>query len=122
MIKVLQFGEGNFLRTFVDYYFDELNVEGGDYGVNIVKPITFGSLEKFVKQDNKYHVVLRGSVNGQPVEKVKKINVLQNAEDTPWDFVENLADLLDAVPVAVIGRKAILYRRSSRENFAHIEV
>ena len=40
MIKVMQYGEGNFLRTFVDYYFDELNVEGGDYGVNIVKPIT----------------------------------------------------------------------------------
>ncbi len=78
MIKILQFGEGNFLRTFVDYYFDELNIEGGDYAVNIVKPITFGSLEKFVKQNNKYHVVLRGSVKGQAVEKVKEINVLQN--------------------------------------------
>ena len=51
-----------------------------------------------------------------------KINILQNAEDSPWDLIENLADLLDAVPVAVIGRKGILYRRSSRENFAHIEV
>lgn len=81
MIKVLQYGEGNFLRTFVDYYFDELNNEGGDYGVNIVKPITFGSLEKFEKQDNKYHVILRGSVNGKPVETVKKINVLQSVVD-----------------------------------------
>ena len=81
MIKVLQFGEGNFLRTFVDYYFDELNNEGGDYGVNIVKPITFGTLEKFEKQNNKYHVILRGSVNGKPVETVKKINVLQNVVD-----------------------------------------
>ena len=53
---------------------------------------------------------------------MSKINILQNAEDTPWDLIENLADLLDAVPVAVIGRKGILYRRSSRENFAHIEV
>ncbi len=78
MIKVMQYGEGNFLRTFVDYYFDELNVEGGDYGVNIVKPITFGTLERFEKQNNKYHVILRGSVNGKPVETVKKINVLQN--------------------------------------------
>ena len=51
-----------------------------------------------------------------------KINILQNAEDEPWDLIENLADFLDAVPVAVIGRKGILYRRSSRENFAHIEV
>ena len=51
-----------------------------------------------------------------------KINVLQNAEETAWDFIENLAELLDAVPVAVIGRKGILYRRSSRDNFTHIEV
>jgi len=77
MVKVMQYGEGNFLRTFVDYYFDNLNEEGGDYGVNIVKPITFGTLEKFKKQNNKYHVVLRGSVNGKPVETVRKINVLQ---------------------------------------------
>ena len=78
MIKVLQYGEGNFLRTFVDYYFDSLNDEGENYGVNIVKPITFGTLEKFDKQNNKYHVILRGSVNGETVETVKKINVLQN--------------------------------------------
>ena len=31
MIKVVQFGEGNFLRTFVDLYFDTLNKEGGEY-------------------------------------------------------------------------------------------
>ena len=37
MIKVLQFGEGNFLRTFVDAYFDTLNKEGaGEYSVDIV--------------------------------------------------------------------------------------
>lgn len=78
MIKVMQYGEGNFLRTFVDYYFDNLNEEGGDYGVNIVKPITFGTLERFERQNNKYHVVLRGSVNGKSVETVRKINVLQS--------------------------------------------
>ena len=53
-VKVLQFGEGNFLRTFVDLYFDTLNKEGGDYKVNIVKPITFGTLDKFKAQNNKY--------------------------------------------------------------------
>ena len=51
MIKILQYGEGNFLRTFVDLYFDTLNKENvGEYSVNIVKPITFGSLERFEKQ------------------------------------------------------------------------
>ena len=76
MIKVLQYGEGNFLRTFADYYFDCLNKEGGEYSVNIVKPITFGTLEKFKEQKNKYHIVLRGVKEGKAVEDVYKIDVL----------------------------------------------
>ena len=51
-----------------------------------------------------------------------KVNILPNSEDDAVNLAENVADLLDAVPVAVIGRKAIFYRRSSRENFAHLEV
>ncbi len=78
MVKVVQFGEGNFLRTFVDLYFDTLNKEGGDYKVNIIKPITFGSLENFVKQDNKYHIVLRGVKDGKDVENVYKVDVLES--------------------------------------------
>ena len=78
MIKVLQFGEGNFLRTFVDHYFNTLNEEGGDYKVDIVKPITFGTLDKFEKQNNKYHIVLRGVKEGKAVEDVYKIDVLGN--------------------------------------------
>ena len=70
MIKVLQYGEGNFLRTFADYYFDCLNKEGGEYSVNIVKPITFGTLEKFKEQKNKYHIVLRGVKEGKVNGKI----------------------------------------------------
>lgn len=78
MIKAVQFGEGNFLRTFVDLYFDTLNKEGGSYKVNIVKPITFGSLEKFARQNNKYHVVLRGVKEGKAVKNVYKVDVLES--------------------------------------------
>ena len=81
MIKVMQYGEGNFLRTFVDAYFDTLCEEGGDYGVYIVKPITFGTLERFEKQNNKYHIVLRGVEDGKDVEKVRKISVLKDVID-----------------------------------------
>ena len=82
MIKILQFGEGNFLRTFVDAYFDTLNEEGlGEYGVHIVKPITFGTLEKFDRQNNQYHIVLRGAENGEAVEKVRKIRVIAQTID-----------------------------------------
>ena len=77
MIKVLQYGEGNFLRTFVDAYFDTLNKSGkGEYAVSIVKPITFGTLERFEKQNNKYHIVLRGVEEGKDVENVYAIDCL----------------------------------------------
>lgn len=81
MVKIMQYGEGNFLRTFVDAYFHTLNQEGGDYGVYIVKPITFGSLEKFKQQNNEYHIVLRGVEKGTAVEKVYQIHSVQAAID-----------------------------------------
>ncbi len=82
MVKILQYGEGNFLRTFVDAYFDTLNKQGnGEYQVNIAKPITFGSLERFVKQNNKYHIVLRGMEKGKAVENVYNIDVLGSVMD-----------------------------------------
>lgn len=86
MIKIVQFGEGNFLRTFVDLYFDTLNGEGGEYSVDIVKPIKFGTLEKFVKQNNKYHVVLRGMAGGKAVENVYPVNVLHDVIDPFTDY------------------------------------
>lgn len=87
MIKVVQFGEGNFLRTFVDLYFDTLNKEGKDYKVNIIKPITFGSLDNFVKQNNKYHIVLRGVESGKTVQDVYNVDVLESVS-SPFEDIE----------------------------------
>ena len=92
MVKVLQYGEGNFLRTFVDVYFDTLNKnDGGMYAVNIVKPITFGTLERFEKQGNKYHIVLRGMENGKSVENVYKVDCLENVIDPFADYESYIA-------------------------------
>lgn len=49
-----------------------------------------------------------------------KINVLTNAEDDAKALGAQLADALKGECVAVIGRKIILYRRSSRKDFDHI--
>ena len=49
-----------------------------------------------------------------------KVNILETADMDARNLAENIAELLDAVPVAVIGRKAIFYRYSSRENYAHL--
>ena len=50
-----------------------------------------------------------------------KINVLTNAEEDVRSLAAELAVTLRAECVAVIGRKVILYRRSSRKDFKHIE-
>lgn len=50
-----------------------------------------------------------------------KVNVLANAEDEAKETGVSLAAALKAECVAVIGRKVILYRRSSRKDFEHIE-
>ena len=78
MIKVVQFGEGNFLRSFVDHYFNELNSKGHNYQVDIVKPRPFGLLDKYARQNNKYTVLLRGYLNGAPYESIEKINVISS--------------------------------------------
>lgn len=79
-MKIIQFGEGNFLRTFVDAYFDALNKEGvGKYEVEIVKPIPYGSLDQFAKQGNRYHIVLRGMAGGKEVEDVYEISSVGKA-------------------------------------------
>lgn len=65
-VKVLQFGEGNFLRGFVDYMIDIANEKGEfDGDIVLVKPIEFGSLDRFHAQESQYTVSLRGIVDGK---------------------------------------------------------
>lgn len=51
-----------------------------------------------------------------------KVNILENADGVPREIGEELAARLGAECVIVIGRKAVLYRRSSRKNFEHIQL
>lgn len=74
-IKVLQFGQGNFLRAFADLFIQNLNDNTDFHGsVVIVKPTDRGNLDKFRAQDNKYHVIKQGLVSGKPVQQVTRID------------------------------------------------
>ncbi len=65
-IKVLQFGEGGFLRAFVDYMIDVANEKGVfDGNIVIVKPIEFGNLDFFHEQDCQYTLSMRGKENNE---------------------------------------------------------
>ena len=49
-----------------------------------------------------------------------KINILENADGDPQDIGRELAEKLSAECVIVIGRKAVLYRKSNRKDVEHI--
>ncbi|MCH5146840.1 MAG: YhbY family RNA-binding protein [Clostridiales bacterium] len=49
-----------------------------------------------------------------------KINILENADGDPQEIGRALAEKLSAECVIVIGRKAVLYRKSSRKDVEHI--
>ena len=86
-IRVLQFGEGNFLRAFVDYMIDIAN-EKTDFngGIVLVKPIPFGTLEQFRKQDCRYTVLLRGIRDGERYEETRMITSVEDVVDTGEDY------------------------------------
>ena len=93
MIKIAQFGEGNFLRTFADAYFDCLNKTTKEqYEVHIIKPIVYGNLEWFEKQNNRYHIVLRGTVANKDVEDVYEINSVKEVI-SPFDDINRFYEL-----------------------------
>lgn len=79
-IKIVQFGEGNFLRAFVDYMIDVANeTELFDGAIVVLKPIEFGNLDSFKEQDCKYTVTLRGKQEGKEVVTNRIITSVKEA-------------------------------------------
>lgn len=73
--KVLQFGEGNFLRAFVDYWFDIANEKAGWNGKCVlVQPIAPGLAKEINEQEGLYTLYLRGSEKGQKVDDKRVIS------------------------------------------------
>ena len=73
--KVLQFGEGNFLRAFVNYWFDLANEKAGWNGKCVlVQPIAPGLANLINEQEGLYTLYLRGSQNGKKVDDKRVIS------------------------------------------------
>lgn len=92
-IRVVQFGEGNFLRGFVDYMIDIANESGKFNGdIVLIKPIEFGSLDMFHEQDCQYTVSLRGIVDGEAKVQNRVVTAVADAVDTYQEY-EKYMDL-----------------------------
>ena len=78
--RIIQFGEGNFLRAFVDWIVWNMNQKTNFNGsVVIVQPIERGMVDWLNGQDCLYHVNLQGRLNGEAVNSLERIDVVSRA-------------------------------------------
>lgn len=92
--KVMQFGEGNFLRAFADDFIDIANERAGFNGkVVMVQPISSGLSELINKQEGLYTLYLRGNEKGRKVDDKRVISCCSRALNPygEWDKVLELA-------------------------------
>lgn len=85
--RVIQFGEGNFLRAFVDWIISNMN-EKTDFNASVVvvQPIKNGMVDVLNSQDGLYHVNLQGLDKGEVVNSFRMIDVISRALNPYTDF------------------------------------
>ena len=85
--RVIQFGEGNFLRAFIEWIIWKTNQKTDlDAGVVVVQPIDKGMVEWLNEQDGLYHLNLQGLLDGKPVDSVDLIDVISRGVNPFTDF------------------------------------
>ncbi len=91
---ILQFGEGNFLRGFVDDFLQQLHDQGRyDGKVVVIQPLDGGLVETLNRQNGQYNLILRGLQGGQPVEIHRPISIISRGINpyTEYDAYLELA-------------------------------
>lgn len=89
-VKILQIGEGNFLRGFIDWMIQEANRQGNfNGGIAVTNPRQSGSekMEKLKKQNGLFTLLTRGIQNGETIENGQIIDVFSKIIDPyrEWD-------------------------------------
>ena len=90
--KVMQFGEGNFLRAFVDNFIDIANEKAGYNGKAVlVQPIAQGLTDLINRQEGLYTLYLRGSENGEKIDRKRVISAVSRCVNPYGDWESVLA-------------------------------
>ena len=95
---IIQFGEGNFLRGFFDYFIDVLNKKGlYDGKAVVIQPREGGKCALLNKQNCDYNLYLRGIKNGETISEHTFVNSVSRGIDPYKSFEEymSLADNAD---------------------------
>lgn len=90
--KVIQFGEGNFLRCFFDWQLDIINKNTDlNAGVAVVRPIDFDAVPLLDTQDGLYTAIIRGiNESGQVVKDYTVISSINREIPIYKNFKEYL--------------------------------
>ena len=93
--RILQFGEGNFLRSFTDWMVNRMNKTAGfNTGITVIQPIDRGMIDLINAQDGLYHVCLKGMKNGQPVKETELIDCI-NRGINPYTEFDAYREVID---------------------------
>ena len=89
--KVIQFGEGNFLRAFIEWIIWKTNQKTDfNASVVVVQPIDRGMVDMLNEQDGLYHLNLQGLHDGKPVDSIDLIDVISRGINPYRDFQDYL--------------------------------
>ena len=78
--RIIQFGEGNFLRAFANWMIHEMNKKANfDGGVVVVQPIDQGLVKLLNEQDGLYTLYLNGIKNGKAISEHEIIDCIQRS-------------------------------------------
>ena len=101
-IKIIQFGEGNFLRAFIDYAFQKLNDQVNlNAGVAVVQPIDKGLVKLLNEQDGLYTLFMKGTREGQEIQEKELISNIVKGVD-PYVNYETYLELAKEEELAFI--------------------
>jgi len=91
--RILQFGEGNFLRAFADWMIQQMNQKATfDAGVVVVQPIDQGMVKVLNDQDGLYTLYLNGIKDGKAVSEQQIIDCIQRGINPYEDYAGYLAN------------------------------
>ncbi len=91
-IKVVQFGEGNFLRAFVDYAFHILNKETAfNAGIAVVQPLENGMITQLNAQEGLFTLFMNGVKKGEKIQQIELITTIVKGVNAYTDYDDYLA-------------------------------
>ena len=90
--RVLQFGEGNFLRAFVECWIDKMNEKVGfNTKVVLCQPIAPGLADMINEQEGLYTLILRGNDNGKKMDERRVISCVSKCLNPYKEYDKVLA-------------------------------